>query len=238
VLDLLAAATDRFARTVATADPASAVPSCPDWTVRDLVAHLGNEHAWAEQIVRADDPDLDDEDPDGDLAAWYAERADRLCATLAEVDPDRPTWNFVGLDATASFWVRRQLHETTMHTVDLDLARDAAPRVDPAVADDGVLETFEVFGPRMVQRGFGAVLDAPVQVTASDTGTSWTLVPVPEAAPRVVVAGGEPLTVAGAVEGTAQDLLTTLWKRTPISVLALSGDEAVVTRLLESRLTA
>jgi hypothetical protein len=52
------------------------------------------------------------------------------------------------------------------------------------------------------------------------------------------VAGGEPLTVAGAVEGTAQDLLTTLWKRTPISVLALSGDEAVVTRLLASRLTA
>lgn len=237
MLDLLAAATDRFARTVATADPASAVPSCPDWTVRDLVAHLGNVHAWAEQIVRADDPHLDDEDPAGDLAAWYAERAGRLCATLAEVDPDRPTWNFVGLDATASFWVRRQLHETTMHTVDLDLARDAAPRIDPAVADDGVLETFEIFGPRMVQRGFGAVLDAPVEVRATDTGTSWTLVPVPQAAPRVAVAG-EPLSVAGAVEGTAQDLLTTLWKRTPVTLLALSGDQDVLTRFLASRLTA
>jgi uncharacterized protein (TIGR03083 family) len=237
VLDLLVAATDRFARTVAIADPASAVPSCPDWTVHDLVAHLGNVHAWAEQIVRSDDPDLDDEDPVGDLASWYAERAGRLCATLAAVDLDRPTWNFVGLHATASFWVRRQLHETTMHTVDLDVARGAAPQVDPAVADDGVLETFEVFGPRMVQRGFGAVLDAPVEVRATDTGTTWTLVPGPEAAPRVATAG-EPVTVAGSVEGTAQDLLTTLWKRTPVTLLALSGDQDVLTRFLASRLTA
>jgi uncharacterized protein (TIGR03083 family) len=237
VHDLLAAATDRFARTVATADPASLVPSCPGWTVRDLVAHLGNVHAWAEQIVRANDPDLDDVDPEGDLASWYAERADRLRATLAAADPDRPTWNFVGQNAIASFWVRRQLHETTMHTVDLDLARGASPQVDPGVADDGVLETFEVFGPRMVHRGFGAELDAPVEVAATDTGTRWTLVPVPGAAPRIA-APGEPVTVAGSAEGTAQDLLTTLWKRTPASVLALSGDEAVVTRLLESRLTA
>jgi uncharacterized protein (TIGR03083 family) len=237
VHDLLAAATDRFARTVAIADPASAVPSCPGWTVRDLVAHLGNVHAWAEQIVRANDPDLDDVDPEGDLASWYAERADRLRATLAAVDPDRPTWNFVGRNAIASFWIRRQLHETTMHTVDLDLARGSAPQVDPGVADDGVLETFEVFGPRMVHRGFGALLDAPVEMTATDTGTTWTLVPVPDAAPRIAAAG-EPVNVVGSIQGTAQDLLTTLWKRTSISVLALSGDDAVVTRFLQSRLTA
>jgi hypothetical protein len=40
------------------------------------------------------------------------------------------------------------------------------------------------------------------------------------------------------IEGTAQDLLTTLWKRTPPSVLALSGEETVLKRFLASRLTA
>ncbi len=235
--DLLTAATDRFARTAAIADPASVVSSCPGWTVRDLVAHLGNVHAWAEQIVRANDPDLDDVDPEGDLVSWYVDRADRLRATLAAVDPDRPTWNFAGQNAVASFWLRRQLHETTMHTVDLDLARGASPQVDARVADDGVLETFEVFGPRLVRRGFGSELAAPIEVTATDTGTRWTLVPVPGEAPRIADPG-ESVSVAGSAEGTAQDLLTTLWKRTPTSVLALSGDVVVVTRLLESRLTA
>jgi uncharacterized protein (TIGR03083 family) len=237
VHDLLAEATERFARTVATTDAARAVPSCPEWTVRDLVAHLGNVHAWAEQIVRSNDPHLDEVEPDADLASWYAECADRLRVTLAAVDPDRPTWNFVGLDAGASFWVRRQLHETTMHTVDLDLARGAAPQVEPAVATDGVLETFEVFGPRMVQRGAGAELGAPVEVRATDTGSSWTLVPVPDAAPRIA-AEAESVTTVGSIEGTAQDVLTTLWKRTPTTVLRLSGDRDVLDRFLASRLTA
>ena len=235
--DLLAAATERFARTVATADPASPVPSCPDWTVRDLVAHLGNVHAWAEQIVRANDPGLGEVDPEGDLATWYAERAARLCATLAAVDPARPTWNFVGQGEVASFWVRRQLHETTMHTVDLDLARGAAPRVDPGVASDGVLETFEVFGPRLVQRGAGADLGAPLEVSATDTGTRWTLVPVEGAAPRVA-GPDEDVTTSASIEGTAQDLLTALWKRTPTTLLRTSGDQEVASRFLASRLTA
>ncbi len=194
-------------------------------------------HAWAEQIVRTNDPDRDDDEPDGDLSWWYAARAERLRATLSDVDPDRPTVNFVGQGQVASFWVRRQLHETTMHTVDLDLACGTEPRIAPDVADDGVLETFEVFGPRMVQRGFGAVLDAPVEVRATDTGSSWVLVPVPGAAPRIAAAG-EAVTLAGSIEGTAQDLLTTLWKRTPATALTLSGDRTVLRRLLDSRLSA
>jgi uncharacterized protein (TIGR03083 family) len=205
-------------------------------TVRDLVAHLGNVHAWATQIVRTNDPDLDDVEPGGDLSVWYSERAASLCAALAEVDPERPTWNFAGRPEVASFWVRRQLHEATMHTVDLDLACGAVPWVDPAIAEDGVLETFEVFGPRMVQRGHLPRLDGPVAFTATDTGTTWTLVPVPDAAPRVADAA-ESVAVGALVEGTAQDLFTTLWKRTDATVLTLADDQEVATRYLTSRLS-
>ena len=34
------------------ADPSSAVPSCPEWTVADLAEHLGGIHRWAEALVR------------------------------------------------------------------------------------------------------------------------------------------------------------------------------------------
>ena len=32
------------------------VPTCPGWTVRDLLAHQGMVHRWATAVVRGDDP--------------------------------------------------------------------------------------------------------------------------------------------------------------------------------------
>ena len=37
---------------LAEADLGAAVPSCPGWTVAELVAHLGETHLWAEHCVR------------------------------------------------------------------------------------------------------------------------------------------------------------------------------------------
>src|ERR1051326_790516 len=42
--ELLAAAAER-------AGMGAAVPSCPDWTVRDLLKHTGYVHRWATDIV-------------------------------------------------------------------------------------------------------------------------------------------------------------------------------------------
>ena len=35
----------------ATAELGAAVPSCPGWSVRDLVVHLGNLHRWVVQAM-------------------------------------------------------------------------------------------------------------------------------------------------------------------------------------------
>lgn len=234
----VAAATGRFAAMLAGADPGLQVPTCPGWTVRDLVTHLGNVHMWAEQIVRANDPNTAEERPGEDLAGWYTERARRLCRTLAEVDPARETWNFVGVNTVARFWPRRQLHETTMHTVDLEIALGTIPVIDPRIAADGIAETFEVFAPRMSQRGAGADLRAPVRLEATDAGESWTLLPVEGAAPVLIEDAGATDAVVGTIRGPAGDLLTTLWKRTPPDRLDLTGDRAVLEALLSSRLTA
>jgi hypothetical protein len=36
---------------VAQADPDGAVPTCPDWTARDLGRHLGGVHRWTTGFV-------------------------------------------------------------------------------------------------------------------------------------------------------------------------------------------
>ena len=39
-----------LAEIAATADPATQVPTCPDWTLRQLITHVGRAHRWAATI--------------------------------------------------------------------------------------------------------------------------------------------------------------------------------------------
>lgn len=227
-------ATDRFASGLDGADPTAPVPACPGWTVHDLVAHLGNIHAWTTAIVTAGAPAEEPEDEPGtDLRCWYQERADPLVEVLADTDPGQPCWNFARVAETAGFWSRRQVHETQMHLVDLDQASGRKTYVPPADAADGVAETFEVFGPRMHARGFAVDLDAPVSLTTLDTGAAWTLTPEPGSHPRLVPGA----TAADRLEGRAEDLWLLLWKRRDDGVVR-HGDRGRLDRLLASRLSA
>jgi uncharacterized protein (TIGR03083 family) len=213
------------------------VPSCPGWTVLDLVAHLGNVHAWAAGIVESGRPvaEPEDEPTPGALQPWYAERADRLVEALEAADPDAPCWNFAGVHETKGFWRRRQVHETQMHLVDLDQAHGRSTDLDPNDCADGVTESFEVFLPRMHARGFPADLAAPVSLVATDTGHRWTLSPVAGGPPVLSLADGE--LADDRVEGTAEQLWLLLWKRADSEVVRL-GDGERLSRLLASRLTA
>ena len=58
-LEGLRAALVAFTRYVDHAGLRAPVPTCPDWTVRNLVAHQGMVHRWAAAIVRGErlDPD-------------------------------------------------------------------------------------------------------------------------------------------------------------------------------------
>ena len=67
----------------------AAVPSCPEWTVADLLRHVGEVHRWATSIVatRAHDEgdslaSLGDVPPDGRLADWVADGCRTLVETL------------------------------------------------------------------------------------------------------------------------------------------------------------
>jgi uncharacterized protein (TIGR03083 family) len=137
---------DRFADALANADLAARVPSCPEWNVRDLTAHLGTVHRWAEHLVRTraatpirlGDPDLSEVEVSDE---WLRTGGHALSATLREADPDQSMWAW-GADQHVRFWSRRQLHETLVHRIDLELATGATSRVEPAVAADAIDEFF------------------------------------------------------------------------------------------------
>ena len=190
------------------ADLTGAVPSCPDWTVASLVAHLGETHVWAERCVRLGDPQSVEADPPtGDRAAlahWYRDCADTLVATLRTTSPDAPCWTFGPPPREAMFWFRRQAHEVAVHRWDLAavLGRDLGYPAELAV--DGVHEVVDLFFPRQVRLKRIPPLARSMTVRV-DGGPTW------------VLHGDGTGTLSGPpdaqVEGPAEALVLLLWGR-------------------------
>lgn len=227
-------------------DETARVPACPDWNVRELVAHLGGVHNWAMLNVSTglggaspDHPWLD-LPADAPLADWYAERADQLLSVLAETDPSEPCWTFQKAYRTAGFWSRRQSHETAMHRNDAVAALGGSYSYDAAHAADGVSEIFDVLLFR--RKGWGVPrldLDVPVLISCTDHPSSWVLAPDPsDPSLHRILPGGESSAVA-ALRGPAAGLLFTFWQRqSPDEAgLVAEGDTAVVNRLLACKFT-
>ena len=127
----------------------AAVPSCPGWTVRDLLAHVGAVHRKKEQIVRERITDRSPQDAvppndDAGLVEWCRSGLDELTATLAATDPATPVFTWYSADQTAGFWCRRMAHETAIHRVDAEAAFGHVSPLDPQTAADGL---DELLGP-------------------------------------------------------------------------------------------
>jgi uncharacterized protein (TIGR03083 family) len=136
----------RYVNALASADPGAPVPSCPDWTVLDLTRHLGTVHRWARKLVsersqtRLPWAGLTNEADVFD-ARWLREGGEALVDALRAANPDEAMWAW-GTDQHVRFWSRRQLHETFVHRLDLELASGATSYVDSAVACDAIDEFF------------------------------------------------------------------------------------------------
>jgi uncharacterized protein (TIGR03083 family) len=135
---------DRFADGLASADPTTRVPSCPDWTVLDLTKHLGTVHRWATKLVAERSPARIPRagltsDSDVFDATWLRAGGGALVEVLRGADGDDAMWAW-GTDQHVRFWSRRQLHETFVHRLDLELATGATSYVDPSVAYDATDE--------------------------------------------------------------------------------------------------
>jgi uncharacterized protein (TIGR03083 family) len=242
-----ASAAQRLADAIAFSDLRARVTSCPGWSAYDLVVHLGNIHAWAATILETGRSAVDQNDEPAHarprvVAQWYAAKAEDLYQVLRLIDPAQPCWTLTSDHGDAGFWPRRQVHETTVHCLDLDLANGRSTAVDAAVAADGVGEVLEVLLVRMHRKGRPAALTGPVQVIATDTGDSWVVSPaaasdLPPTVERHPRGHWEP-GVTDRVDGTAEALYRAMWHR-PVAdgALRVTGHEARVREFLGSPLT-
>jgi len=241
-VEAYAAAAERFAIAVAWSDLRAQVGSCPGWSVLDLVVHLGNVHAWAATVVetgaKAHQQDDRPRSTKGRaVSSWYAGKAEDLYEVLRQVPADRPTWNFAVGDGVAAFWSRRQLHETTVHHVDLDASSSRATELDPEVCVDGVDEALTAMLPRMHRR-HPVELTRPLALVATDTGDTWVVAPQGAAPPSVQHRRTPGTAVPDRVEAPADALYRLLWHRsTAPAEPSIVGDEDRVRAFLGSRLT-
>ncbi len=140
--------TRAFGDLIRPADLATPVPTCGDWTLKQLFRHLGRGNLWAAQIIgdRRSQP-LDPRDvvggrpPDdrGEAIDWLNDGAQAVIDAVARVGSDFRVWTFLGA-RPAGWWVRRRLHEATVHRADAALALGAEFDLSPELAADALSE--------------------------------------------------------------------------------------------------
>jgi uncharacterized protein (TIGR03083 family) len=172
----------RFASVMSSLPTGHDISTCPGWTVLDLAEHLGVIHRWAEELVRRRSPSRLARETSGAMRdevspEWITEGGEQLVATLLAADPDDAMWAW-GLDQHVRFWSRRQLHETLVHRMDLELAAQIEPTAEPAIAIDAIdeflanLEKVSKHSPALAPlRGHGKRLAFRVH----GTETLWTI---------------------------------------------------------------
>ncbi|MFG1926998.1 maleylpyruvate isomerase family mycothiol-dependent enzyme [Cryptosporangium sp. NPDC048952] len=229
-MDYAAALVDQdrqFADMLRGADLSAPVPTCPGWTLTQLLRHLGRGHRWAAQMIREHStepidpraveggkPPADDE---GALE-WVAGGGQIVLDAVAAADADTRVWTAVG-PRPASWWIRRRLHESTVHRADAAIALGAPYSLPADLAADGVTEWIELLVVEQQPLPDGVSL----HLHATDVDAEWTV--------RGTAAGltFEPShsKATAAVRGPATELLLAITRRRSDPSLELFGDDTV-----------
>ncbi|MBB5938332.1 maleylpyruvate isomerase family mycothiol-dependent enzyme [Streptomyces zagrosensis] len=233
--------------------PAPLVPSCPNWSMADLVVHLGGVHRFVIRVIEdrlAEPPDaatLLRELP-ADHEGWplpgdaqphrgpvpvsmvdhYADGAARLERLFREVHVSEPVWTWSD-DRTVGFWLRIQAIEAAVHRWDAENALGAARPVDAELAVDAVHHSLTVMAPARrawtpdVATGSGE----RYRFRQTDGAAEWTVCFDGDTVRYEEVAGPCDVELAG----TASDLMLFLWQRLPADRLTeAKGDRALIDR--------
>lgn len=224
----LTAQTGLLADTAAGVDLSAPVPTCPGWTMLQLFRHVGRGHRWAATMARTGafvEPREvpGGRPPDDDVSGWLRQSAQEMLDAAAEVGADTPVWTSLG-PRPVQWWVRRRLHETTVHRADVALAAGLPYALAPELAVDALDEWLDLLAQGRSADGL-AGLDPGVtlHLHATDAPGEW------------LVHGGQPLITwehghakaTTAVRGRTQDLLLAALRRSDADSVELLGDAAV-----------
>lgn len=204
------------------------VPSCPEWTGRDLVDHVGAVFTfWTHQLTVGDPSsphEPDREVPEGvDILEWLDEATGTLVTTLSDLGPDEPCWNWSAGELESGWVARRMALETAVHRYDGELTADEPTEIDARLAIDGIDERIEVHLRADVPDVPSATLGGSLCLSCADADAAWV----------VEVGGGRVKSRFGAgpasavVRGDASELFLFTWNRVPLMALDLTGSRAV-----------
>lgn len=240
-IDLLDGEIRRIAELAADTAPNAPVPTCEAWDARALVRHVAVVHKWVRTMVgqltpkRIPSRTIDAEPPTDWTAvpAWFSRNGADLVSVFREADPDAPMYSW-GTDKHVSFWIRRMLHETTIHRTDAEATAGVVSRIEPAVAVDAIDELLELlpyagfFRPSVRDlRGDGETIHLhATDLDATGLPGEWLVTLEPEGFrwSRAHVKG------AVAVRGTAQDLALFMYGRRKAAdpLLDVIGDTSLL----------
>lgn len=213
------------------------VPSCPGWTVADLVVHVAEVYLHKVAVMRTGQvpepwppPGLAAEAPLALLGRAYG----ALRAEFRAREPGSPALTWYGPDQTVAFWIRRMAQETAMHRIDAELA--AGLPVTPVPADlgtdgvDEVLNQMLAYGSVAWPDEFAAMRgehlaaeDGQDTITVSAGQRAWTVRPSPR---QVVIENGPAESPRVLIQGAPGPLLRWLWGRAGDDAVRLAGDPA------------
>jgi uncharacterized protein (TIGR03083 family) len=211
-------------------DPTTPVPSCPGWSITDLVAHVGSYHRWTADLLQDASPQPRapyslSPDPDVPLAEWYLASLDLLLKAIDATDPDTPMWT-VTIDQKAGDWCRRQAHDLTVHRWDAQNAYGSAHPVDDEQAVDLIDELFQAALPYLLPFLGRTAPEFSLALHSVD-GTYRRRIHATTGQPYLSHDSHDPTPADATLTGTPSDLLLALWRRTNATIL--TGDRTALT---------
>jgi uncharacterized protein (TIGR03083 family) len=214
--------------TVAERDLAAPVPTCPGWTVGDVVDHVAEVYQHKIACIRLGrrpdswPPDFGDRQSLPFLRSSLAE----LVAELGGRAPESPAYTWYPPDQTVHFWCRRMAHETIVHRVDAQTAiKEVTPVDDDEFALDGIDEVLDLFLVWSFSEDPAETVGGDGQVVAIRAGDRVWRVTLEKETMRLDRAPGPAdLTVSG----EPSELMLWLWRRLPTSAVTVDGDLELV----------
>lgn len=218
------------------------VPTCPEWTLFDLVQHLGEgRRSWAATIAAGPAATAKSTSKGasaaprerGALLAWSAASTQELLDALREAGPDRGCWTWWGTSQspqTCGAVARHQLQEVAVHTYDAQLTLGAPQPLPEEVALDGVDEFLSTccattagwpHEPAAVD--YHATEARSWRLWLSADGARAARLPTPGTM-LATAADEDPDVADAAARGTASELVLLFYGRISLDSLKLDGD--------------
>ncbi|MFI6151831.1 maleylpyruvate isomerase family mycothiol-dependent enzyme [Kitasatospora sp. NPDC051170] len=231
LVEALREQTEALARAAVGRPPEGRVPTCPDWTLRTLVGHVGQEHRWAAGIVRAGEqlpvPDPKEADPGAPegWAEWLHEGAEQLVRAVGEAGGEAEIRTAFG-PRSAAFVLRRMVSDTCIHHYD---AAGASFAIAEDLAADSIGETLDL----LAAPGLEAVRPALAELPGAGErlgfrppeGDGWLITRAPEA---VRWERGGPLEADVVVSAPVAHLMLLLTRRIPPEDVRVTGDRTLL----------